>query len=723
MIRHVPFFALLGAVLVYASCGPKGSHSDVASTETDADLRTTDRADLPSEVLADAKHGETRCAGLLETCKPETQADVPGPGDVMTLPDAFSDMGGEAFQPPQDALDTADSQGAAETDSVDAIPLPESLEVGDLWLGGQVVKVCGNGFLSTLPSPSGDIGILVLRGPHGDMGRQAGCLVGMQVGEFFGNLMAYFLQAVLDEVSELGLTPEQTTTILVSMLNNLWLKMEPFVPAAYLEELAGFEEAVLDDPAMTAMWGQTQPLWGLHALVLLANISDLNWSGSFEEVLEKITEGASDPLQDYYLALLANMFQESLRGPLGHSVSGGVADYVGKSPMPLKTSCSFFSAWGKRTVNGHLVASRNLDWSTDTGISVLKGITIYVPESGHAHAAIGYLGFPGALAGMGEQGLVVSEVGSESVMERLTGQPWTLKFREILEFSDGLDSAVQIATGTTTDGMLRPPTIGYNWMIAYGDPPNGTGASAAAVESNGLRTGVLRAGPDCVQESLLVEFDEEGAPATILTHEDDPLLVNLEGEAVEVDADGMPRHFAIDGDGKVLLDSNGCPSTQDGQGIPFVTGHPLACALFRGDEALLHGVRMFQLASNGPQGGQSLLCTSGSYRHRYLVMHDMLDAFSNGLGYSKDGKTLIEPSSEAVPVGLPQGEVIARAAAMSSNVLSVVYDATALRIRVSWETGTGPEWQGAHQHEYIELPLGEMFAFVKQLPAGEGGMP
>jgi len=702
-------FRLLAIACLATSCGGgSGTPRDVGPTDAAEDRGLSDappsgdaiRSDVPAADSPDVS-GDSSAADA---------ADLLPPGDGGVTADGFLtvDLQADALGDLPNTVGDALADTSAPTDGEAVVP-PVPLEVGDTWPGGTVVKTCGAGFLSTLPSPSGDIGILVLRGPHKEMGKQAGCLVGLQTGQFFGNLMGYFLDAVLEEAADLGLDPAQTTTLLVSMLNNLWLKMEPFVPEAYLEELAGFEEAILDDPALIEAWGQTQPLWGLHALVLLANISDLNWSGSLEEVLEKITEGASDPLQEYYAGLLADRLRR--RGRLASR----------PSPLPLKTSCSFFAAWGERTLDGHLLGSRNLDWSTDTGIAVLKGITIYVPDEGHAHASIGYLGFPGALAGMGEQGLVVSEVGAESVMERLVGQPWTLKFREILQFSDDLDDAVQIAAGTGKDGKLRPPTIGYNWMVAFGDPPTGKASAAATVESNGLRTGFLKAGPDCKQEGLLVEYDEAGAAAAIVTHEDDPSLVNLEAGAVEIDGQGIPRLFASDGQGNVLLDAAGCPSLPDPQGVVFVTGRPLSCAMFRGDEAMMHGLRMWQLASNGPQGGQSLLCTSGSYRHRYLVMHDMLDAFAQGQAYTKDGVVLIGPSGQPMPVGLQQGELIARAAAMSSNVLSVVYDATALRIRVSWEVGSGPDWQPANQHDYLELPLGDLFSFVKTLPTGEGG--
>jgi hypothetical protein len=121
---------------------------------------------------------------------------------------------------------------------------------------------------------------------------------------------------------------------------------------------------------------------------------------------------------------------------------------------------------------------------------------------------------------------------------------------------------------------------------------------------------------------------------------------------------------------------------------------------------------MWQLAANGPQDGDELLVASGSYRNRYLVMHDMLAAYESGAAYEHGGKTWIEATGASTLVGAAQAETIARAAALSSNVMSIVYDATALRIRVSYETGTGETWEAASLHDYLEVDLAPMFALA-----------
>jgi hypothetical protein len=62
---------------------------------------------------------------------------------------------------------------------------------------------------------------------------------------------------------------------------------------------------------------------------------------------------------------------------------------------------------------------------------------------------------------------------------------------------------------------------------------------------------------------------------------------------------------------------------------------------------------------------------------------------------------------------LAHGEAVARAAALGSNVMSIAYDATALSIRVSFETGTGDAWQAAHKHDYLQLDLAPAFELLE----------
>jgi hypothetical protein len=45
--------------------------------------------------------------------------------------------------------------------------------------------------------------------------------------------------------------------------------------------------------------------------------------------------------------------------------------------------------------------------------------------------------------------------------------------------------------------------------------------------------------------------------------------------------------------------------------------------------------------------------------------------------------------------------------------MSIVYDATALAIRLSFEQGTGPTWENAAAHAYVHVDLKAIFDLGK----------
>ena len=597
-----------------------------------------------------------------------------------------------------DLTDTIDIPDLAPDVPPDVPPPPPE----DWWPLGEVIATCGGGFHAAADSPSGPMQVLVLTGSHWDMGFQHGCLGGPGLTAFWQQFVAYFLEEIEGPAAEIGISPDALEAMLMNLMISLWDHVSPFVPAMFDEELQGFVAGAADAGVEIPGWDIGMAVKGL---ILLANISDLNFSGSIEAVITKLSEGYSPALSGYYEDEVAGALLRLLRdGPRRSRVKPAFA-----------TSCSFFGAWGDRTVDGHYLGSRNLDWSTDTGIQNMKGLVFYVPDGGHAHVGIGYLGFIGALAGISERGIVLSEVGSGSVMERLKGQPWVLKFREVMETADDLDEALGLALGTEPAEPLRPMTIGYNFAIGYGDPDGG-GASAcgALLETNGLAAAVQQHGADCTVQASLTRYDMAGYPVEVLTHLTDPAMSNLEADAVEVDALGQPKLFLVDEQGAHVLDNDGWPVPDPAAGAPYPVAKTLPCAFYRGDEALTHGIRRWQTASNGPQKSSGLMVQSGSYRHRYAVMADAIQALAEGVSFVHNGTEVI-PDNAGVPVllGLDQGELIAAGAAMGSNVLAIVYDATALEMRVTWEKGTGETWENAVQHEFLHVDVGDLIELIK----------
>jgi len=373
------------------------------------------------------------------------------------------------------------------------------------------------------------------------------------------------------------------------------------------------------------------------------------------------------------------------------------------------------TTWGATTQDGHLLAFRNLDWSSDTGISGAKALTFWVPDEGYAHVTVGYLGFLGALSGMNEKGIVTGEVGSTGALERIQGEPWTIKHRDILQSTGDLDEALSYLTNTAENDFNRPQTIGYNWLVTWGDPDgNGVDAHGAIAETNAIFTAVHHQDHDCTPEVRLYEYDEEGKVDTMTSNSDDVHMANLEQDAVEIDAQGEIKLFQVDEDGAFVIDENG-KYIPDPTGKPLSLGKTLSCAVFRGDEAMCHGVRRWQEASHGPYDNpDGLMIDSGSYKSRYLRIHDMLNAYRTGTSYELDGTVLI-PDNGGTPVPMTINEAvnIASAAAMSSNIYSVAYDATDLVMRVAFEKGTGDTWVPASKCEYVTIKVAPLFDLLK----------
>ena len=548
------------------------------------------------------------------------------------------------------------------------------------WPLGEVVATDGKGILAEIETTQGTLQVLRLRGDYAEMGRQAGVLVGEQVPALWQTFVASF-------ASELGMDPDSAEDAMMELLDGAWGHMLPYIPPSYVELIM----------AMNSAAGYDEDDCIPCRVVAITNISDLDFDSTAG--LLTMSSGVSGDLEDYYAGQGASA---SLSVPTATRHAGPAG--------PFQT-CSFFSAWGGHTQDAHLLASRNLDWSSDTGIANHKLLTIFHPEgegAGHPYATIGYVSLLGALAGLSSEGIAVAEVGSTGVLARLTGEPWVIRHMELLEHATDLDEALLYHTNQVGDGLNRPPTIGYNFMVAYGDPGgSGASAEAAVVEANGAMVGVHRGGAAGVAE--VHYFGEDGAHASALELGDEG--VNLEADAVEIDADGQARLFLYGDEGWVTDDDG--QYVEDPGGIPMPTGLALQDALFRGDEAMSHAVRRWQLAANGPQEGDGdLMVDSSSYRGRYSPSYEMLSAWESGVAWEDDGQVVVpDNGGEPVLMGMDEAVTLASHVAMGCNILSVVYDATALRVRVAYEVGSGDDWQAARDQEYTDIELGPAFDF------------
>lgn len=470
----------------------------------------------------------------------------------------------------------------------------------------EVVAREGRGRLERHRSRLGELPVLHLAGTYEEMGRQYGALAGRMIRQ---NLQR------TEQVLSLPGMPEGTGVL---VLRKAWERLRPHVPQRYLDEMAAISQGACD------------------AGVALS-VSDL----------EFITAATN---LDMYKR------EERLAELLGDEAVEGLDQTGGQPTM----SCTMLAVWGSRTVDGKLFSHRNLDWLSQTGMHHERLVTVYRPEGKTAFVTMGYAGVIGALAGMNEKGITLSEVGAFSVSEELDGTPWTLTARRVLEESSELQDAVAIIQDAKH-------TLGYNYLIADGDPDRfGTDAftpGAAAFETN----------HQCCE--LFTENDAKEVTAS---------WTGPNGETV-------------------------------------CYGLPMTEAVLRADTAFGSQARAQQAADNGPgeQANSGDPRVPGStYVECHQPMHDMLQAYASGdtYVYPLRGTKVIE-AGRPRKVGVAEVLTIAATVAHNTekldvndwNVMSVVCAATDVEFWVAYESQDEQgHWRNAPDSGYWHFKLDEL---------------
>ncbi len=404
-------------------------------------------------------------------------------------------------------------------------------------------------------------------------------------------------------------------------------------------------------------------------------------------------------------------------------------------------SCSFFAAWGPRTVGGKMFSSRDLDWDSDTGIANYKMLAFYDPDGQIPYVMATYTGLLGALNGMNMSGITVSEIGSHNADMTSRGEPWSLRMRDILSTASNLDQVKQILW----DFKDRPNTGGYNWMFSYGDPSHiGANAGAYSVESDAVTTSVF--GDDSDIERNAVWIDNMGNPVTSAILETPatdpstttapmPIKVCYESAAACLTdtacyfftntATGLPAgrtftaasSFTIDvaGDADPLHPSYAVGGTI-APGIHY--GLPMTYAVFKDDVALTPSIRKTQTATNGPGNTDFSLAKCGGDDgdpiqdvNRYWAMYWLLKTYETGGTYvnNRDGWKVLD-NIAPTKIGLEQAATIASAVAMSPDIISIAYAPTDLQFAVAYESGAGKSWRPASYNTYYVFSLKDMLA-------------
>lgn len=265
------------------------------------------------------------------------------------------------------------------------------------------------------------------------------------------------------------LVPNATEQVLLrAFLDWQWRAiLAPYVPAEYLAEAEG-------------MASVSSPLWdGVRQLLALAvgPADGDNWQ---RVIADELATGEPCPFSSAQLAAIVD-----------------ILSHLGGRATPR---CDMFAVWGPRTVGGSVLASRNLDWVVDSGVSRAKLITVYhPPEAGRsAYATVGFAGFVGAIAGMSARGVSVTQSNLDNSLVTMRGVIWPFRMRHILETA----TTVADVRAVYTSGPLSATAGTANHVVS---------AQADAVEG---RTAAVAAECIAPENALYTDNDPREANAT-----------------------------------------------------------------------------------------------------------------------------------------------------------------------------------------------------------------
>jgi isopenicillin-N N-acyltransferase-like protein len=112
-----------------------------------------------------------------------------------------------------------------------------------------------------------------------------------------------------------------------------------------------------------------------------------------------------------------------------------------------ETSCSGMVAKGSATRDGHVYQLRILDYGANFNLQRRPMITVYRPTTDNAnqYVTIGWVGFVGAVSGVNEKGVALSEMGfGNPPGETLAGTPMPFLLKNVLRYANSADEAAAI---------------------------------------------------------------------------------------------------------------------------------------------------------------------------------------------------------------------------------------------------------------------------------------
>lgn len=163
-------------------------------------------------------------------------------------------------------------------------------------------------------------------------------------------------------------------------------------------------------------------------------------------------------------------------------------------PEITKASCSFFGSWGEASANRKTYQLRALDYDTDGPFKDYPQITVYHPsQEGNAFLNMGWPASIGAITGYSSKKIALSEIGvsfpddsfgqgtDNTPPEKVRGKPWSFVTRDMLQFSNSLDEAIEsiessdrtcnliVGVGSGSDNLVKGVEYSGYVAVPYSD--------------------------------------------------------------------------------------------------------------------------------------------------------------------------------------------------------------------------------------------------------------